>query len=435
MARVYRVTNTVPQPLEPQLFKTGPTRPIVVSNRNPRKRNPGSVTQVAVLPQGANLGTPTFANPFSADSMWNTPVSTYTNAAAFYGRGDGSTNKPNFAAIPTSGGQGIYCDIEYIYDSVAGGTQNDELWFTPPWPARAPSGPGAGGTVIDSGRVIKLPSGLYVQAFSSGVSVVNSGFGYLDEADTVHHTGVPTWWQGSGYCIDNGGGAGNTTPGLGNSRQNLASCEDVRNDRRGNLGGRGASSLSSVGGCIRLGELDVGGDPSVNYPHHALACIFPMGLYGRQDVPGITPSEATAYGWSSTSSIGTGGFVWPAITQDDGYNGGSPGIGNNYGGSNSNNGTPWVWMGSLLALKPSEFAGILAAMTTQKGRLLAYELLNYGVYIVDNAASAQVFTVFGFMIDQVASTTEGFHGSNTGLDTGLVADTNVLFQNLWVILH
>src|ERR1700739_4051043 len=79
---------------------------------------------------------PGFLNPFSTDSIWNTKVATYIAAGAFYGTATGANGSPSltsaspgFAAIPTSGGQGIYCDIAYIYDGTAGGTHQCELWY------------------------------------------------------------------------------------------------------------------------------------------------------------------------------------------------------------------------------------------------------------------------------------------------------------------
>lgn len=369
---------------------------------------------------------PSFSNPFSSDSMWNTPVSTYINAGAYYGRaGDGGAGtKPGFAAIPTSGGQGIYCDIVYIYDSAAAGTANMELYYGSGWPAQAPSGPGSGMT--DSGRVVKLPSGLYVPSYgngNNGVSDANAVFGYLDE-------GSGNWWQGEAFCCDNNGGGGNTTPSIGINKNNDGNCADVANTKRGNLGGRGGSGLSSVGGVLRQGELG----SVTGYPPHAGSVTFPMGLYGRQDVPSPVPANATNYGWTGTSGIGTGGFAWPAVTQDSGYNSGGAGQGNNYGGAA--NGTPWVWMGSLLAIRPQDLSGVLAGLPngTQAGKNTANQWCTYGVYITDNAAQAATFAVLAVQVDQQQASNCGLKGTTGAENTAVQADINYVFQQLYVVL-
>lgn len=370
---------------------------------------------------------PGFLNPFSADSMWNTPVATYIAAGAFYGRGDGTSNAPNFAAIPTADGQGIYCDVVYLYDGTAAGTSQCELWYDPPYPARdvgGSSGASASGTKSDSGRVLHLPTGELVPAFSSGVSVTNACFGYYDGT---------TWQQGNGYALSpalNSNFA--STPGLGTSRFNDANMNDIANIKRGNLGGRGASNLSAVGGVLRPGELESITAP----PAHCLQFTFPMGIYGRQDIP-FAPSNAVGFGWTGVSSIGSGGFVWPAVVQDSGYNGGGAGIGNNYGGAAF--GTPWVWMGSLLAIRPADLATVLAGLPfgTQKGKNFANTMCTYGAYISENAASAGAgFVTLALQIDQIAQATAGLKGQLSGSpDANAQADINFVFQKCYVVMQ
>lgn len=404
---------------------------MVVSRKDKRRllRNGNNI--IVTNPPTTTVAGPTFLRPFAADSMWNTPVATYIGASAYYGRGgDGGAGLfPGFAAIPTAFGQGVYCDLEYLYDGAAGGTVNDTLWYDPPYPARAPSGPGAGGTTVNSGRTIKLPSGLYVQASPSGVSVANAAMGYLDQ------TGTPTWWQGNGWCCDNNGGAGNSTPALGTSVFNSpTACADVANTKRGNLGGRGASGLSSVGGCLRAGELE----SVVTFPQHALSFTFPMGSYGRQDAPSWVPSEAVAYGWSPTTGIGTGGFIWPAITQDSssiaGSAGYSPPGGNTYGGAA--NSTPWVWMGSLLGIRPADLANVLANLPhgTQQGKNFANTMCQFGGYISENAASSPAFTTLALQMDQDAALTAGLHGAGS-TNQNACDDISYVFTRCYVVMN
>ncbi len=72
-----------------------------------------------------------------------------------------------------------------------------------------------------------------------------------------------------------------------------------------------------------------------------------------------------------------GGYRWPAINADGGYN--SPGDINYYGGSNPN-----VVEGSLLALPPNISPSSFSDPLVQK---LATAMQDYGAYIVDNTAS------------------------------------------------
>ena len=127
---------------------------------------------------------------------------------------------------------------------------------------------------------------------------------------------------------------------------------DIHGD--GIEGAHGGSSLSSIGGTIRVGELVKGAPPI----RHALK---------------INLNAATSL--SPTLS----GFRWPAKNADSC----APSC---YGGQN-----PSLRMGALLALK-EEFDR--DALETEPARQLAWTLKNYGAYVVDNSAWSCYYIAF-----------------------------------------
>ncbi|MFM9951955.1 MAG: T9SS type A sorting domain-containing protein [Saprospiraceae bacterium] len=133
--------------------------------------------------------------------------------------------------------------------------------------------------------------------------------------------------------------AGSYATGLGEYEDN-----DIYTD--GIVGAHGGSGLSTLGGCIRLGELVPGGEI-----RHAIK---------------INVNNTHLY-YSDTNP----GFMWPAQNAD-GY------AQNVYSGTN-----PAVLMGTLLALPPSVDINNIG-LTTEPGKILAKCLQNYGAYIVDD---------------------------------------------------
>jgi hypothetical protein len=119
----------------------------------------------------------------------------------------------------------------------------------------------------------------------------------------------------------------------------------------GITGCHGGSGLSGLGGTLTLADLTQSGPIT-----HALK----VALDGYTDYSGAN-----------------GGFRWPAVNADVGYNDSSSG--NYYGGSNPN-----VQEGSLLALprsiSPSSFSNPTVAR-------LAQAMQDYGVYTVDTTAT------------------------------------------------
>ena len=122
-------------------------------------------------------------------------------------------------------------------------------------------------------------------------------------------------------------------------------------------GAHGGSAMSSMGGTIRLGELQ----PNQTI-RHALKLLLDAAQYGYYRADDPTP-----------------GYRWPARWADAGaesyYNGPEPAL----------------EMGALLALKP-DFA--VANLRTEPAKIIARALRDYGGYWVDNAAwNAYYFAV------------------------------------------
>jgi len=124
----------------------------------------------------------------------------------------------------------------------------------------------------------------------------------------------------------------------------------------GRLGAHGGSSLATLGGTIRLGELRPG-----TQMRHALK---------------VNVDSATFLGLCTGNFNAC--FTWPAATADSyAANGGS-----GYG-SATNNTNSAMKMGALLAIPASvNLANI--GLQSVPGKMLAWTLQNYGAYIVDS---------------------------------------------------
>lgn len=133
--------------------------------------------------------------------------------------------------------------------------------------------------------------------------------------------------------------AGSYATGLGEYEDN-----DIYSD--GIVGAHGGSGLSTLGGCIRLGELVPGGE----IKHAIKINVNNTHLYYSNAKPG---------------------FMWPAQNAD-GY---AQAV---YSGKN-----PAVVMGTLLALPPSVDINNIG-LATEAAKILAKCLQNYGAYIVDD---------------------------------------------------
>ncbi len=118
----------------------------------------------------------------------------------------------------------------------------------------------------------------------------------------------------------------------------------------GRVGSHGASSLSALGGTIRMGELR----PGQTGPRHALK----MTLWCAKNAYACSNSREDC-------------FRWPAFGAD-GY---AQGV---YGGNN-----PALKMGALLALKPGAKDDL--GLGSEPAKQIAWTLENYGAYLVDDS--------------------------------------------------
>ena len=137
----------------------------------------------------------------------------------------------------------------------------------------------------------------------------------------------------------------------------------------GRYGAHGGSSLSALGGSLRVGELRPGMPP----PRHALK----LDLYGKE---AFFPCQSAA-----------NCFRWPAFKADSGA-AGRYGIG--HGNINSNplrQVTPpfAMRMGALLAIPAKQNLAKLN-LETEAAQKLAWTLQNYGAYVVDDAGGPSV---------------------------------------------
>jgi hypothetical protein len=119
----------------------------------------------------------------------------------------------------------------------------------------------------------------------------------------------------------------------------------------GIAGCHGGSGLSGLGGTLTLQDLDQSGP---------ITHVLKVALDGSVDY-----------------SDANGGYRWPALNSDAGYN--DSGSGNFYGGSNPN-----VVEGSLLALPPSISPSSFSNPTVRK---IAQAMQDYGAYTVDTTAT------------------------------------------------
>lgn len=110
-------------------------------------------------------------------------------------------------------------------------------------------------------------------------------------------------------------------------------------------GSHGGSFMTAFGGTIRLGEWIPGGE---------IRHVLKIDVYSQEN---LSPTD--------------GGFRWPALRADRGYDHPSKG----YGGT-----VPEAKMGALLAL-PRDFD--IEALQSEPARILAQTLQRYGAYVVD----------------------------------------------------
>jgi hypothetical protein len=238
--------------------------------------------------------------------------------------GSGAAYVPAGFSAPTA--TGMFVDEDVIITSPTAPQQAVYL-NTVDW-----SGPASGrcmqvqSTQLFGGQLVPVPSTFSTDAYV-GTEPNQSGAILLADGVTLLQT------QPLMVC----GAGGTVTSHYTWPNENIVTGDGIE-------GAHGGSSMSAFGGSIRVGELLPGA-----VIHHA----FKMNILGSKY---LYPSPA---------------FRWPALTADSC----SPGC---YGGTNAQ-----VQMGSLMALAPGFAVG---SLQTGPAKILAQALIDYGAYIVDNAA-------------------------------------------------
>ena len=221
----------------------------------------------------------------------------------------------------------------------------------------APRSGRCSGTENMNGLMVHLPDSFLVPDVYSG-----SPYGVKPNASFVFLLpDLQTTWNGPSIarCSSEGPLYMRSSQKWPNNRNG----DDLFGDGLTDTGGQGASSMSGLGGTIRLGEL-IGEEPI----RHAIK-INPWGahLYFGPDRPG---------------------FRWPATSADNYAN--DPSHKNQYVGQN-----PELVMGSLLAV-PTDITAQELGLLTEPGRKILFVLQHYGAYITEDAG----WDVFDFIIQE-----------------------------------
>jgi len=268
--------------------------------------------------------------PFASTSVWNMPIG---SGARFVPSGLHFTTTPN--------------STQYWYDLPLSDRERIVLTPTAPVTSVYISNVGwSGGNRCNSqGSVFfhaPIPGGFVV-----GNSTENNGAAILlADGATIVQTQPFTRCSGYSYA---------TTMQVPYS---LSAWEYNIKTGDGRLGAHGGSSLSTLGGTIRRGELRPGG-PQMR---HAVKIAL-----DSKSALGLCTGNFSAC------------FTWPAATADS-Y---AAQAGSGYGSATGNTNTA-MKMGALLAIPASvNLSGI--GLQSVPGKMLAWTLQNYGAYIVDTA--------------------------------------------------
>jgi hypothetical protein len=243
-----------------------------------------------------------FKQPFASTSIWNMPI--------------GSGAAYSYAPI-TSNSNFNWTDEEPI---ILGGDTMKDAYVNGDWPISGR----IGGTKLP--YQVPVPSGFTTHSSTDIGNQANFSGGYLksDGRTIVEAQGLVVRDNAVTMMIER-------------------SAHDIYGDGRPAIGGHGGSSLSGVGGSVRIWEAQ--GDAPIT---HAVKAIISDRFL----------------------SASNGGYRWPARNADSGYAG-------RYVGGN-----PELRMGALLALAPDVDINSLG-LTTAFGKRLAWTYQNYGAYVVD----------------------------------------------------
>jgi hypothetical protein len=267
--------------------------------------------------------------PFSSGSIWNMPIG---SGAKYVASGLHFTTTPN--------------STQYWYDLPL--SDHERIVLTPTAPVTSVYISNVGWT---GGNRCNSQGSLFFHApipggFVVGNSTDNNGAAILlADGATIVQTQPFTRCSGYSYA---------TTMQVPYS---LAAWEYNIKTGDGRLGAHGASSLSTLGGTIRLGELRPGGTQM----RHALK----IALDSRSSL-GLCTGNFSAC------------FTWPAATADA-Y---AAQAGSGYGSATGNTNSA-MKMGALLAI-PASVSINNIGLQSVPGKMLAWTLQNYGAYIVDS---------------------------------------------------
>jgi Carbohydrate binding module (family 6) len=248
--------------------------------------------------------------PFAQDSIWNTPIG----------------SEAQYVPSGLTMAQQVIVDTNYLF-KVPTGAPEQPVYQNPDWNDRC------NGTLAQP-RWVRNPR--KTMAISDDMIVPISGG---NNAAAFLMPDGKTLVQMNPLCRNQAGG-----PVYGEL------LNDLNIKGQGIEGGHGGSSMSSIGGTIRKGEL-INPGPI----RHALKIT----LYAKDYI---------AY-----NDDGTRGYRWPAL-RADGYANSST-----YGGK-----TPALEMGALLALKPNLTAEGLG-LKTPIAKKMFKALQDYGAYLVDDS--------------------------------------------------
>jgi chitodextrinase len=270
----------------------------------------------AALPLAAQTATrDPLVQPFAVDSIWNMPIGT----GAQYVPINIAAVVNNFVWTPMP-----QIDDEYIFlDSTAPLTNLN--YSDAAWTGRDRC-PATGGLLLQA----PFPTN-YVVPNSLGN---NAAVFLMPDNRTLIHTQPIT------RCVAGGPATALLT----------FNAVDIYGD--GRYGSHGGSSLSAIGGSIRLGEFR----PGIPVRHAIKIDV---------DTPVVLARCSTA----------SDCFRWPAFNADAGAAG-------SYGTQNTNP-VPGMKMGALLAIPTSTNINTLG-LESVPGQMLAWTLQNYGAYIVDS---------------------------------------------------
>lgn len=299
-----------------------------VSERRARTDRPSISVPFPVLPAPAPPPTTTTVpappeerrdpldRPFRWDSPWNLPI------------GDGARYLPA-GMVPPGNGYGVDEDV-IILEADAPLQQINRTSVG--WTRDMTRCEGLiAGTYQLGGDLVPIPAGFTTEGLYLGLTPNHAAAILMPDGRTIRQT------QPFHRCTD----------GRAVSRADYPDADIVSGD--GIEGAHGGSGMSSLGGSIRLDDIERGGID------HAIKLTIEAARYLNRD---------------------EGGYRWPAV-KADGYVDAPTTARCHYGGTD-----PAFRMGSLLALRP-DFD--VDALETEFARMVAEAFVSHGGYVVDDS--------------------------------------------------